>query len=124
MSKVRKLLIGSLLEGDDNLSERDAARMTDDVMFAAKVAGFTISEGWQPIETAPKEPDRFGMAVRILLACYGGKDPFACEGYWRFGGKQGWVSCMDPNVPAPYLEPLFWQPVPLPPNPSEKGEGE
>jgi len=88
-----------------------------------------VKPEWQPIETAPTALSPFGLAEQILLASYGGREPTVCEGYFRHEVrdrdrivrvKAGWVSCMDPNAPDPYLEPRFWQPMLDPPCLPEK----
>ena len=62
--------------------------------------------GWQPIETAPKD------GTQVLLAC--GSDYVDAGHYWRNANKRnprerwmwnGW----------PIFEPTHWQPLPEPP---------
>lgn len=78
---------------------------------------------WQPIDTAPKELDSDGLSPRVLLGIDAPGGLYATEGFWSYGGEwgngtkcgPGWVSCSDPDVPTPYLEPHVWAKLPIPP---------
>jgi hypothetical protein len=73
---------------------------------------------WKPIKTASMEPDKYGLTPRMILACppVNASGWTIAEGYWRWSGANpGWVSCMDPDVGDPYLEPTHWMPLPEPP---------
>jgi hypothetical protein len=64
---------------------------------------------WQPIETAPKAPDDSGECWTVLGYYAGGLiSPV-------YGSSDGWwPTCFD--SPAPWMPPLFWQPLPEPPS--------
>ncbi|KKM79746.1 hypothetical protein LCGC14_1346750 [marine sediment metagenome] len=68
---------------------------------------------WQPIATAPKD------GTNILIPSGYGRNRHTVEGYWRrsedVAYRDGWVSCIDPDVPTPYLDPDVWMPLPEPP---------
>lgn len=92
--------------------------------------GDSISFGrateWQPISSAPKEPeDKFiGLGPRIILGFARDEENCSlpsCEGYWRpylapgangRGYLAGWVSTLDPHVPKPYIRPTHWMTLP------------
>lgn len=82
---------------------------------------------WQDIASAPKDQDHVGLAPRIMLAAppVNASGWMIAEGFWRQAGlrhRSGWVTCMDPNVEAPYFVPTHWQPLPAPPHTSRIGE--
>ena len=77
-------------------------------------------QGWQPIETAPKEFDSTGITQRIILGFAPDEKDYtspSCEGYWR---SDGWVSSLDAFTPVAYLQPTHWRPLPAPPRREER----
>ena len=75
---------------------------------------------WQPIESAPKD----GTEILVWSKIGGGKHKFATwesdkyaknpRPYWRMGNQN-----LDGVMPQRIYQPLFWMPLPLPPE-SEK----
>lgn len=72
---------------------------------------------WQPIESAPKTLDKWGLTPRIILACppVNASGWTVGEGFWRSTTNVGWVLSIDPETPTIYVEPTHWQPIPEPP---------
>lgn len=73
--------------------------------------------GWQPIETAPREPvNVFGEGPTILL-CGGFNSgpgiPSVRTGHWNAARTNSWC---DTALGRCALEPTHWQPLPKPPS--------
>lgn len=98
-----------------NRMERDAAKALL-VIEAALTPPAAVEDGWQPIETAPRD----GTRVRILSADGAEEDNvyWSEERYCILGAPQGsrgpgWVSTEAGNLPID--PPTHWQPLPRPP---------
>ena len=84
---------------------------------SAEIAGaLRDAEGWQPIETAPRDGSRIlamirwswsdgtdGEAQDVIYWCAGGK-------FWVCGTPMNYVQGLDEGV-----EPTHWRPLPAPP---------
>ena len=71
---------------------------------------------WQPIETAPKSPDKTGVTPFILLGYAPDEDGYSLqthEGFWN-NSLQKWVISVDPNWGG-VGQPTHWRPLPAPP---------
>ena len=81
------------------------------------------ADPWQPIETAPREPDEQDLTLTILLGFAPDEEGHTLatrEGWWRQTGNPGWVTSIDPNVARPYIQPTHWMPLPTPPKESDR----
>lgn len=77
---------------------------------------------WQPIDTAPKEPDSTGLTPKIILGFAPDEENWtleSCEGHWS---PEPWkergpcfVSSVDPDDPQEPAQPTHWMPLPDPP---------
>lgn len=67
-----------------------------------------VQDGWQPIETAPKD----GSSVLV----YEGFEPIVTEGWWDAEDEM-WRPSGSRNYPF-WHQPTHWQPLPDPPEPS------
>lgn len=119
-----------MIFGKDGKSDPDdLARVASDAIDRATKAEAELAilrgEGWRPIESAPREPDQYGLTPTIILGFAPDEEGYSLpshEGYWRPAvstftpaEKPGWVTCIDPNVPEPYAQPTHWRPLPAPP---------
>lgn len=71
---------------------------------------------WQPIETAPKEPNEHGITPRVILGFAPdetGYSPESCEGAWSVA-LQRWSSSLDPTWDSS-PQPTHWMQRPDPP---------
>ena len=87
---------------DDNISRRDCYQGA----IAALSAALPLMDGWQPIETAPKDGTRI-----VLIDGLKGVKAVGSWTQYGFGEKKkfGWY---------PFENPRFWLPLP----PAPKGE--
>jgi hypothetical protein len=80
--------------------------------------------GWQPIETAPKDgrfvllhvPQGLESGV-VTVGAYWKADGRADNGRFLKGNWDGWLG-MDVDVRSSWCEPTHWQPLPTPPRAS------
>lgn len=82
---------------------------------------------WQPIETAPKEPDECGLTPVIILGFAPDEEDWtleSCEGRWSSDPWRDrppcFVSSIDPDNPLEPPQPTHWMPLPDPPKGSMK----
>ena len=104
-----------------SMSREDADAIVSCIAFlrthSAEIAGaLRDAEGWQPIETAPRDGSRIlamirwswsdgtdGEAQDVIYWCAGGK-------FWVCGTPMNYVQGLDEGV-----EPTHWRPLPAPP---------
>lgn len=99
-------------------NERTAQQFRDDLVAAPSPPALDGAgrEGWQPIETAPKD------GTCIYLA-WNSEDWTFGEGMWSGDGWIASAAFYNPDLPHPRMEfreyrpnnPLLWQPLPVPP---------
>ena len=113
-------IVSASREGTRNIDIAVIGRLTDKLDAVKARVQALEGQGWQPIETAPKEFDSTGITQRIILGFAPDEEDYtspSCEGYWR---SDGWVSSLDAFTPVAYLQPTHWRPLPAPPRREER----
>lgn len=86
--------------------------------LTARVAELEAAQGWQPIETAPKD----GTIIFVEAYDHARLTGPVHSGYWSpayEGGPYAWVEDYDYKI----CDPTHWMPLPQPPASDSQGEG-
>ena len=101
-------------------SEREGATpfsMTQAVLSALNEAGCVVEQGWQPIETAPKD----GTRILLFVPPYGASTGHYSPARSNWGEKASlWIAHAVLNKEA---APTHWMPLPEPPLTAAQGDG-
>lgn len=72
---------------------------------------------WRPIETAPKNPDKYGWGPRILVATTHHRIPIVVIARYSAGIHKCWLDiCESSSVSARTGDGSMWAPLPEPPD--------
>lgn len=93
-----------------------ASFRSDPAPDPAAVSDRQAGEGWQPIETAPRDREVliFAEETGEMFVAFWGTDPE--------DGDQQWVFARSPSVSFIVRAPTHWMALPAPPSSTETGE--
>lgn len=84
-----------------------------------------MTDEWQPIESAPKEPREDWFGPRILLATIHHDHAVICIARFHYGAHQRFLDERNQSSvsAAPDCPDSYWMPLPAPPTDQHKEAG-